>query len=69
MNDAYTTAPRTSSDDSRMIDAFDCSLPCAAARRSLRTMFSTSTMASSTMAPSAITKPASTIVLMVAPRA
>ena len=32
-------------------------------------MFSTSTMASSTMAPSAITKPASTIVLMVAPRA
>ena len=24
MNDAYTTAPRTSSEDSRMIDAFDC---------------------------------------------
>ena len=32
-------------------------------------MFSTSTMASSTMAPRAITKPASTIVLMVVPRA
>ena len=52
-----------------MIDAFDCWLPCAAASRSRRTMFSTSTMASSTMAPRAMTKPASTIVLMVAPRA
>ena len=43
---------------------------CAAARfsRSRRTMFSTSMIASSTTSPSAITRPASTIVLSVPPR-
>ena len=50
-----------------MMLAVDRLLPSLRAWRSRRMMFSTSMIASSTTTPSAITKPASTIVLTVAP--
>src|SRR3990170_184046 len=71
MSDAYTTAPRTSSDASKTtlaVVAMERSSLDRRCRRSRRTMFSTSTIASSTTAPKAITNPASTIVLIVVPR-
>ena len=57
ISEAYTTAPRTSSDASKITRAVERpsgSLRCC---RSRRTMFSVSTIASSTTAPSAITNP------------
>jgi hypothetical protein len=64
---ACQIAGRTSSEASRMMRAVDSVLPAARLSRRRRTMFSTSMMASSTSEPSATAKPASTIVLMVAP--
>ena len=67
INVAYTMALRTSSDASRMIRAVDFLLPAARWSRKRRTTFSMSMIASSTMSPNAITKPARIIVLIVAP--
>ena len=52
-----------------MIRAVDWPPPSARRCRRRRTTFSMSMMASSTMSPSAITKPARIMVLIVAPRA
>ena len=64
----YTTALRTSSEASNTTAiAGRGSAACRFSRRR-RTMFSTSMIASSTTSPSAITRPARTIVSMVPPR-
>ena len=68
MSEAYTTAPRTSSDASKITRAVERDPPSRRCCRSRLTMFSVSTIASSTTAPSAIAKPARTIVLIVVPR-
>ena len=65
MSDAYTIELRTSSEASSTILAVESGASERRFSRSLRTMFSQSTIASSTTAPVAITKPASTIVLIV----
>ena len=69
MSVAYTIALRTSSDASRITGRVDFGDPSRRAWRRRRTMFSTSMMASSTTTPTAMTKPARTMVLSVAPRA
>src|SRR5881396_1951093 len=61
-------ALRTSSEASRMTLPTDLVLPSLRYWRRRRTMFSMSMMASSTTTPTAITKPARTMVLMVVPR-
>ena len=65
---ACQMAGRTSSEASRIMRAVDSSLPAARFWRRRRTIFSTSMMASSTTEPRATMKPASTMVLIVAPR-
>jgi len=62
---AYTIAPRTSIEASRMTRAVERPEGLRRSSVSLRTTFSTSTIASSTMSPSAMTKPARIIVLIV----
>ena len=64
---AWMMGPRTSRDASSTIRAVDLVLPSRRCWRSRRTMFSMSMIASSTITPSAITKPARIIVLIVAP--
>jgi hypothetical protein len=59
---------RTSSEASRMNEAIDLVPPSWRCSRSRRVTFSTPTIASSTTTPAAITKPASTITLIDAPR-
>ena len=64
---AKTTALRTSSDAASTTSNADLVSPSARFCLSLRTMFSTSMIASSTTSPIAITRPARTIVLIVVP--
>ena len=61
-------ALRTSSEPSSTMRAVDLSLPVFRASRNRRTMFSMSMMASSTTTPTAITRPARIMVLIVCPR-
>ena len=67
ISDANTTADRTSSEADSTTSKLERGLPASRLSLSRRAMFSTSMIASSTTSPSAMTSPAITIVLMVAP--
>ncbi len=65
---AYTTAPRTSVDASRITSITGRGASMAAFSRRRRQMFSTSTIASSTTSPTAMARPPRIIPLSVTPR-
>ena len=67
MSEAKTTAERTSSEAARTTSKAGFGCAVSRLRRRRRAMFSTSMMASSTTSPSAMTRPAITMTLIVAP--